>query len=758
MRRLFRLTATFAILAAAACSKVGVDDPTGPRTTLQELQAITTAGCTPKTAAEIEALISDLFFKNDWPDPNSALSKFNAVKALLAGGSTQEAQFKTRDLVRFIENKFGNLTPAQQANTRDEMDTLVKELYCFVGISGIVYDLNPGDPAKAFATPGGTGGVWFPANSVPVGTMVVIQDITDQYNCPVGSGPLCGTSPLNTPLDKYPTYIAIQLIPDHAFTPPALPVVAVCFPGDTPLDVADDLLVGHQGDGGFEILPEATIPGELLDLLNCPELTAQQSAPSGVLARLLAPIANAFLPRQLHARVRFGFGGAGGSAEEFSPFGAVDVSLAGAGGSAEEFSRAGVKTPVPMASVIINATPTVTGAAGTTATTGLPKVTVMTRGQDDDGANPIAGVKVVFSVKAAAGSSPAGNAHLCTVNGVTPTQVEVLTNSNGEATLPCFDFGTTVGYNNIKANFDPSSLTFPGAGQVTVLVNGSADNSVNFLSHTDPGPAAAVNTWLPTSAPVASATYAYGNGVEGAAVADAPRVRVTDAFGNAVGGVAVTWSPLSAANGALAVVGSGAQTDAGGLARIDSWTLGAGANQLTAEIAGSVTPATFTASTPTGQALFACAVGGSKTDIGWMTFPKPAGTIREITLFMSVTGQASTEATYEAAITVLKNGPTGTGTPVGSGAGGVVLPGNNGSPRAITFRLSDPVTPTELGTGQSTIWFNLTFSNLPATRKMQVWYNNAITKSNQGPCYESKVYAPGSTTTFKRGLGINVTN
>ena len=371
-------------------------------------------------------------------------------------------------------------------------------------------------------------------------------------------------------------------------------------------------------------------------------------------------------------------------------------------------------------------------------------------------------MKVIFSVKAAAGSSPAGNAHLCTVNGVTPTQVEVLTDLDGEATLPCFDFGTTVGYNNIKAAFDPSSLTFPGAGQVSVIVNGSNDNSVNFLSHTNPGPAAAVNTWLPTSAPVASATYAYGNGVEGAAVTDPPRVKVTDAFGNAVGGVAVTWSPLSAANGALAVVGSGAQTDAGGLARIDSWTLGAGANQLTAEIAGSVTPATFTASTPTGQALFACAVGGSKTDIGWMSIPKPstAGTIREITLFMSVTGQASTEATYNATMTVLRN--SSTGALLGGGAGGVVLPGNNGSPRAITFRLSDPVTLAEIsGTGQSatnTIWFNLSFSNLPATRKIQVWYNNAITKSNQGPCYESKVYAPGSITTFKRGLGVNVTN
>jgi len=650
MRRLTLLTASLAILAAAACSNAGLDDPTSPRPTLPSLQSVTVTSCTPKTAAEIEALINDLFFKNQWPDPNSALSKFNAVKTLLAAGSTQEAQFKTRDLVRFIENKFSNLTPEQKANTQDELDTLIAELYCFVGISGTVFDLNPGDPAKAFVTPGGTAGVWFPPNSVPVGTMVVLEDITALYACP--SGIFCGTSPLNTPLDKYPTYVAIQLIPNATFTGAAiLPVVAVCFPSDTPLDVADDLLVGHQGTS-FEILPETAIPDELLALLNCPDILTQQSAPPGMLARLIAPIANAFLPQPLQARMRRLFGGAGGSAEEFSPFGAVDASLAGAGGSAEEFTRASAKTPVPMASVILNGTPTITGAAGTT-TTG-PTVTVKTRGQDDNGVDPVAGVNVIFSVKAAGGSSPAGEGHLCAVNGVIPTQVEVLTNSVGEATLPCFDFGTKVGYNNIKATFDPSSLTFKGHEQVFVVVNGSTDNSVNFLSRTDAGPAYAI-------------AIVEGNNKSGPAYTAVtnpqPKVRVTDLYGNNVPGQMVSWTASYIQLSPPSVDPPSNLTQTDGTAAVTSWILGPGANTLLAEIstAAGVRSVTFNgAGTITLDLANACATGGAKDDIVKYGFyaPRPNKAVGAIGLNLSSNGAPGTSENYEITLNVSIDGGT----------------------------------------------------------------------------------------------------
>lgn len=651
MSRLARLAAFTVVLVALGCSNLGVDNPTAPTTTqLPGLQAVTTGGtCTLKTASEIEAEIVDLYFQNDWPDPNSALSKFNQVKALLAAGSTVEAQLKARDLVRFIENKFSNLSPAEQAETQDEMDTAVEDIYCFVGISGTVFDLNPGDPAKAFATPGGTGGVWFPPNSVPVGTMVVLEDITSLYECP--SGAFCGQSPLNTPLDKYPTYIAISLIPNFVFTPPTLPVVAVCFPSDTPLDVLDELVVGHQAPDGFEALAPVTIPSELLALLNCPTITAQQSAPSGMLARWLAPIANAFLPQPLQARSLFAFGGAGGSPEEFSPFGGVDTQLAGAGGSPEEFVRAATRTPVPMSSVVIQNTPTVTGTAGTTATTGLPKVTVSTRGQDGD-VNPIAGVKVLFSVKPAANNAPAGNAHLCAAGGVVPAEVEVLTDTNGEATLPCFDFGTTTGYANIKARFDPSSLTFEGSELITVLVNGSTDNSVNFLSYTSSGPAYAIAI-VEGDNKTANAYTAVTN--------PQPKVKVTDLYGNDVPGALVTWTASFVQLSPPSVDPSSNLTLTDGTAAVTSWILGPGANTLLAEVSTAAGPRSVTfngTGTITLDLANACATGGAKDDIlKYGFYAKQASkAVGAIGVNLSSNGAPGTSENYEITLKVSLNG------------------------------------------------------------------------------------------------------
>jgi len=742
MRRLTRLTASLAILAAAACSNVGLDDPTSPRPTLPSLQTVAVTACTPKTASEIEALITDLFFKNQWPDPNSALSKFNNIKALLAAGSTQEAQFKTRDLVRFIENKFSNLTPEQKASTQDEMDTLVVELYCFVGISGTVYDLNPGDPAKAFVTPGGTAGVWFPPNSVPVGTMVVLEDITALYACP--SGIFCGTSPLDTPLDKYPTYVAIQLIPNTTFSGTILPVVAVCFPANTPLDVADDLLVGHQGGTGFEILPETTIPSELLALLNCPDILTQQSAPPGILARLMAPIANAFLPQPLQARMRRLFGGAGGSAEEFSPFGAVDASLAGAGGSAEEFSRAGSKSNIPMASVVLNGTPTVTGAAGTTATTGLPKVTVKTRGQDDNGVDPVAGVKVIFSVKAAAGSSPAGNGHLCAVGGVVPATVEVITNSSGEATLPCFDFGTTVGYNNIKAAFDPSSLTFPGAGQVFVVVNGSTDNSVNFLSHTDAGPAYAIE-------------IVEGNTKSGPAYAAVtnpqPKVRVTDLYGNNVPGQLVSWTASYIQLSPPSVDPSSNLTQTDGTAAVTSWILGPGANTLLAEIstAAGLRSVTFNGTgTITLDLANACATGGAKDDITKYGFyaPRPNKAVGAIGLNLSSNGAPGTSENYEITVNVSING----GTTFPYSAKARLQSSSNASKGVESLVLFDfKNTPIPTGTGNLTV--RMSAASVTGGTPQPLPANRAI-NMNTGPCAAGSKSCKG--TVVQNGVTCNI--
>ena len=87
----------------------------------------------------------------------------------------------------------------------------------------------------------------------------------------------------------------------------------------------------------------------------------------------------------------------------------------------------------------------------------------------------------------------------------------------------------------------------------------------------------------------------------------------------------------------------------------------------------------------------------------------------------------------------------------------VQLPGNNGNPTPVSFTLTDRVFPSETTGGVQALWIKFTFSNLPSTRKIQVWYQNLKFKSNQ-TCFDSRAYAPGSTTSFKSGLSINVTN
>lgn len=763
MRYVRAIASASALAFTAACAEKATRDLTAPEanTPVPAVTApVSSPYCAAKTDTEIQDAIDSLYFKNDWPDPNSALSKFAQVTAALDIGDITAARLATRNLVEFITNKYNHLTPAQQAAAANDYNELIADLWCFVGISGQVFDLNPDDPPKVFTIPG-VGGVWFPGNVVPVGTLVVLTDLTGEPSFPG----------LTTPLDQWASYIDIQLIPEHTFTEPNLPIVVVCPEAGAPTG----LYLGHDAPGGFELLPPVDFSGitELTTL--CGPASVQHPAPQGWLASWVNRAASFVLPRPLQASMMLA-GGIGGSPSDFSPFGAVSTTLVGTnglGGSTTEFSprpEAGPPVARPLGTPSENRLDGVAGTSGNPADPDWPVVTIKTVGGDSDGQNPIQGVTVTFTIGAAETLDPDSEARLC--DGDTDlTSVQVVTDANGVAALPCLRFGTKAGFANIQATFDPATIGFPGDQLLTINSSayGESSAALNWLVETTAGAAAYIYTYMPPG-PDTAATHAYGSGlVEGSAASPAPQVLVTDQWSNPVGGVGIQWSPLSDANGAILVPGAaGTQTNSLGVATAESWTLGAGLNTLTARFLGagdtpSESAATFTATTPTGISLFACTVGGNKTDIGWMSIPKPSGTVREITLYMSVTGQSSSEATYNATVEVRKNSSTGAllGALPAPG-GGITLPGNNGSPRAITLRLSDPVTPTDMaGTGQNatnTLWIGLTFTNLPGTRKIQVWYNNSITKSNQGPCYNSLVYNPGSTTLFKRGLGINVTN
>jgi hypothetical protein len=309
-----------------------------------------------------------------------------------------------------------------------------------------------------------------------------------------------------------------------------------------------------------------------------------------------------------------------------------------------------------------------------------------------------------------------------------------------------------------------SNLVITQAGTYTLTASATLANGLTSTVSQSFTVSAAVAAQIMTfmlPGPTAAQLYPYGTGLTPyVAVSPAPQARVTDQYGNVVGtGVPVYWSATTS-NGAVLDVGAGSQTT-DGTAQVTSWTLGEGFNQLVASIYSDLQtppagflPAQFTASTPTGVAVFTCGVGSSKVDLGPFTIPAPNSSVKSVTLQMSVTGQASEISAYQADLSVRLDGYNG--TEVGAGSGIVQLPGNNGSPTPVTFHLSGNGVPRQ--TGSHTLWFRLTFSNLPATRKIQVWYNSSF--PNSSPCKNAKVYAPTypSSTTFKAGLSITATN
>ena len=774
-----RLLAGVALVALAvtacgpdATGPVDVKPTVGPQTTHQAGDAA--------LAAIITEQLTCLYQKGLLPNEQSSLGKFNAIKAQLAAGDLQGAAEGTANLIKFIELKYSQYSGPTTIDCGGNIgsitvlalkDDVIKNLWSYLGFDGAVCEVPPGQPKICQTGDLTTGFVYFPENIFSQLTFVSIEEIP--------------TEPLQGLFDEHPVRVRIltsglsDFSDDLAF--PVKPLVVVCFndallPSD--VSIVSRWLLGSNHEGTFNFIPGAdfsSYPAEVLTLAQnmCgaapgPSPFSSQTA----FGRFGNSLVNLLLPAKLQALPpgQLSFGGVGGSAEQFSNFGVVDPGLSafgGVGGSAEQFAPgAGAPPSGPSTSTYSGATSTVVGTAGEVAcqpgsvipgcTTfeagGLPTVKVVA----PVSGLGIPGVAVTFTmldpITQPYAATPSGAA-MCT------GQTTAVTGADGTAPVPCLSFGTTVGYKNLQVTFDPTGVD-PLACIIGSDQSCNNGTTVNFLVQTTPGAAALIKTYMPPSAPVAAQTFSYGTGLaEGVAVSPAPQVIVTDQYGNAVGaGVGITWSPITGSNGAALVVGGAGSTSAGGLAQVTSWTLGAGLNQILAEITDVVggTPASFTGSVPTGQSLFACPVGGNKTDIGAISFPRVNGTVRSITLYASVTGQSSTEATYNATFTVRKNNSTG--AIVGSGAGGFALPGNNGSPRAITLGLSDVVLASETTGGVQTLWVTVSFSNLPATRKIQVWYNSSITRSNQGPCYNSLVYNPGSTTVFKRGLGINVTN
>lgn len=738
------------------------------------------SGLSPSaSSAEVENLIRGKLTQFSTlvaPDNTAFQALFTNIVSAMAD-ETRDVGTHLDALLQFIDNHAGDAgegTPL--ATLRDEIIAL---LYTFVGLDpdATICVLPAGHPSSVCVTPNpngidNAGFVYFPPAIFEELTFVSIKALQNS----VGSG-----------LDEYGYTLQIQTAPVSDF-PGERPTVVACVPTDTPVEVLNRLLLGHRRDpdkyGGeppFSLLPEQDLTGET-ELNGYAEFycgTPAGAAGAGgptvfglavdsPLNRFLVSARDLLVPSPLHASdavllASRTFSGASGSPEEFSTFRAVDRGVTGAGGSPEEFAPQAAGDPTGELQ---------TGEAGTSTTVGLPGVVVQTVG--GLGVN---GVRVTFSLQAPTSTDgegnllyPASEASLC--DGYDYTVETGGTGENGApsgvATLPCINFGTKAGFANLRVTFDPTEVLLGdgyASGEELCMIggDGACDNSVtqNFLIETVAGPAAQIDTYMPSSAPAIAATYNYGNQPEGEPVADPPQVIVRDAYGNPVGaGVAITWSPLLASNGAVLVPGDAALvTSASGTAQVTSWTPGLGANSVIAQLAalGELSPsATFTASVPTGQTVFACALGGNKTDLGLLRIPRSSNqTMRTLSVYLSVTGQASAMTTYPATVRLFRDNKGAPGAQVGAGAGGVTLPGNNGSPTAVTFVLTDPVLSGETS-GSGTVWIEILVQT-PSQRKIQVWHSNATFKNND-PCKSAQVYAPGSTTSFKTGLSIVVTN
>ena len=756
MRPMFQRLAVVAAVVLAACS----DRPTlapsepSPETPGPQRSFTPAEGCELKTAQEIKDDLHLLMINTPtsaWPSENSTFGKIDYIQAQRdyvgpdEAAALDNAIVKTKELIAFITSKYNQAANKGDPQNLALLNSIIADLYCFVGVSGI-FDLNPGDPAKSFEI-AGVGGVWFPANVVPVGTTVVVTALDPDVPA------------LNTILDQYGNYLSVHLIPEHTFSEPNLPVVVICpiMPGGEPVspDLLAQLQVGHQTATGFELLEPSGYPGPN----PCPDVSAARNSSRGWLNGWLARAVDFVLPSQAHANPMMLVIGLGGRTGGFSSFGATNYTTTtiGLGGRSGGFAPPAASSRASSGPAYIPpATEAWDGVAGTSRSTDLPSVTVTTPGGDNippgtDGKNPIVNATVTFTIGATADPDDKNSeAKFCT--GL--AQATVLTDGDGVAAVPCINFGQKAGFANLAAEVDVSTaddLDFPGADDVVV-----DPATLNFLLETTPAAASKIVTYMGNPA-VANLSYSYGTAfAEGAVVSPPPQVLVTDEFDNPVANVGIDWPPQPDANGAVLDLTTGTTTNSLGIATTQSWTLGAGAHTLTATIAGlaSSPTATFTASTPTGVASFSCTTGTSKQDLVPWSVPRPGSSVRDITIWMSVTGQSNlSNQPYPAVLEVYETpaafqaGGAGSRTVNGS----VQLPGNNGNPTAVTFRLG---TALPRITGNNTLYFRLSITADP-TRKFQLWR----TTSTSGDCGKALMYTnyPSLTPTLK-GMRIQLTN
>jgi len=533
MRRLAFSAATLFALFLAACGTDNISPNNGQAPSgAVPGPALTAPVC--DNAATITSDLTTLMAKLT-PNDQSALTKWNTVQSLMASGQTSEAQAYAQDpLLTFINKKFqqAGLTGADLAYYTNLLNKVTAGITCFV----TPYDIPTTNNVVVKVLPNNLGGVYFPPGFCDASCGGINVTLEQVPQCTATGSVGC----LNTLLDQYGDYLKITLTGGTP-NPAISAIVALCVPGDVDPTLARTLLVGHQDDltsssNGFTVLNPAAIPDTLFKLLTCPLPLAQAGPPPTMLGRLASRLADLLLPEKASARMYYFAGfGIGGTTKTFSPFGLVSPTLSatgGTGGTKTTFSPSlpGLSPAGPSLTTISNNTITDTAGHKEVAGVGavLPGVYVKT-----NLGTGIPNATVTFSVSPTLleENQPGSSAEVCNASG-NPGSIDVPTDGNGYAELPCLNFGTKAGYKQLSAVIDistASGISAAGLANVTVTAceptgcgTASATTQLNWLIKTLPGNAAQL---VMVTQPSPTAQSGIGLGTQ-------PTVKLQDLSGN----------------------------------------------------------------------------------------------------------------------------------------------------------------------------------------------------------------------------------
>ena len=303
-----------AVLLLAACS----DSPSTTNTNPVGVPTSTVLG----SCTTISALISlgNQVVGSNVTNAQTLAAQLHSLDSLVQKGDSTNAHALAQTIVTSVQQQVANGTFTGPAPT---VTAFLGAVRCYAGLLHDTVLLQPADTDQTVTTHTGNSGVSVPANSVNGPTLLTITEVDPN-----------GPSGLVTKLDQYPSYISISTSAPLT----GAVTVAVCIPASLNLsaDVFARLRLGHQASSGFEITPPADP-----SFLGCPTTLSSTSRLPGWMRTL----ASLVLPKQLYARARrMSTGGVGGSATDFSPFGAVDEALfatGGVGGSSTDFAKSG---------------------------------------------------------------------------------------------------------------------------------------------------------------------------------------------------------------------------------------------------------------------------------------------------------------------------------------------------------------------------------------------------------------------------------